>query len=132
MRAAVISSILLCFCLFIGTKFGYAGTDKNVSTVSIQKIITSHHNTTTESAVGFSVRKNTRLNDNREDFISVEDDDDLIIARKLTAPVKYILLPDYTSLLVTFYNFPNNRLPVCTHFSYTSSYKYILQRVLRI
>jgi hypothetical protein len=132
MRAAVLSALLLCFCLFTGTKFSYSGTDKNEVTVSSQKIISSHQGYTTQPPVGISVRKNIKVSDNREDFISIEDEDDLIVTRKFSVPVKYILLPDYNQLLVTFYNFPNNRLPFCTHFSYTSSYKYILQRVLRI
>ena len=45
---------------------------------------------------------------------------------------KYFFTLAYASLLIYFYSYFKNRLPFCKHLSYASSYKYILQRVLRI
>lgn len=81
---------------------------------------------------GFHIIKNTSsLSDKKEDFISVEDDDDLASTRNHVVIVKNIIAVAYTSILIDFYNNFKNRLPFCKHLSYTSSYKYI-QRVLRL
>ncbi len=83
----------------------------------------------------FPIVKDNSLNDKKEEFIGVEDDDDddnLVFARKHFILIKYFITLAYTSLLISFYNYLKNRLPFCRHLSYTSSFKYILQRVLRL
>jgi hypothetical protein len=132
MRAVTLSVFLLFLVLLTGSKFGYGNIESSVSRTSTQKIVKCSHTVTLSNTNGPSLRKNLRLNDNREDFITLEDDDDLVVTRKLSTPVKLLFIPDYASTLVTYFNFPKNRLPFCKHFSYTSSCKYILQRVLRI
>lgn len=132
MRAVTLSVFLLFLFLLTGSKFGNGNIESSVSNTSSQKIVKCSHTVTLSNSNGPSLRKNLRLNDNREDFITLEDDDDLVVTRKLSTPVKLLFIPDYASTLVTYFNFPKNRLPFCKHFSYTSSCKYILQRVLRI
>ena len=132
MGAVTLSVFILFLFLITGSKFGYGNIESAVSSTSTQKIVKCSHTVTLSNSNGPSLRKNLRLNDNREDFITLEDDDDLVVTRKLSTPVKLLFIPDYASTLVTYFNFPKNRLPFCKHFSYTSSCKYILQRVLRI
>ena len=77
--------------------------------------------------------KHNNLSDKKEEFISVEDDDDdLVSARKYVSVVKSFIVLACTTILIDFYSSFKNRLPFCKHLSYTSSYKYILQRVLRL
>lgn len=81
----------------------------------------------------FAVYKNGNLADKREDFVSISDEDeDLVCSRKQIVASKSIVALACSFTLHHFYNYPKNRLPFCSHLSYTSSYKYILQRVLRI
>lgn len=81
----------------------------------------------------FPMIKDNSLNERREDLISVEDeDDDFMSSRKYVLLVRYFFTLAYASVLIYFYNYIKSRLPFCKHLSYASSYKYILQRVLRI
>jgi len=132
MRVAFIFVFSFCLLLLTGSCYGITPCKKTDTNRSTQSIVKTHHDFAEYASYGLSLRKNTNVNENREDFISVEDDDDLVITRKLVAPTKYTLIPDYSSLVVIFYSYSKSRLPFCKHLSYTSSYKYILQRVLRI
>jgi len=132
MRVAFHLVFSFCLLLLTGSCYGVAPAGNNDINRSSQSIVKTHHEFAEYASQGLSLRKNTNFKENREDFISVEDDDDLVIARKFIAPTKYILIPDYASLVVSFYSYSKTRLPFCKHLSYTSSYKYILQRVLRI
>jgi|GEM_PF-672828 len=82
----------------------------------------------------FPVIKDNSLNDKKEEFVSLEedDDDDSVFSRKYVLLAKYFITLTYASILICFYNYFKNRLPFCRHLSYSSSYKYILQRVLRL
>lgn len=108
-----------------------------------------HHNTSFYSAARISEKKEqvkfgriaqnfplVKLNtfsDKDEDFISIEnEDDDFAFTRKQTLPARHLTALVPSSAPVHFYNYSKNRLPFCRHLSYTSSFKYILQRVLRL
>jgi len=126
----------LSLCLLILGKHGYAcaGTNLNTSSYSsaqnIEKLQpTKFINTTQDLPV---VKSNT-FSEKREDFISVEnEDEDYVSAKKSVLSVKYIITLAYAATLNNSFNYIKNRLPFCKHLSYTSSYKYILQRVLKI
>lgn len=69
----------------------------------------------------------------REDFISVENaDDDFEFSSKQVWLARFFITLAYGSLLNDLYSWFKGLLPFCEHLSYSSSYKYILQRVLRI
>jgi len=132
MRAVFLSFLLTCLFTLTGSSSGHAAFSKDSGNSSAQRIVKTKQYSFAYLHGGICLRKNRNLSDNREDFISVEDDDEQVVSWKHVLPAKLITSPDYASLLVNFYHYPKNRLPFCTHFSYTSSYKYILQRVLRI
>jgi len=68
----------------------------------------------------------------KEYFFNVEDEDeDFTFVRKYVLQAKYFILFTYTVILSSICKH-RETLPFCSHFSYISSYKYILQRVLRI
>lgn len=132
MRAVFVSFLLTCFLILTGSLSGHASFIKKCANPVGQKIVKAQQNSFEYLHGGLHLRKNTSLNDNREDFISIEDDDEQTVSWKQVLPAKVFTSPDYSSLLISFHHYQKNRLPFCKHFSYTSSYKYILQRVLRI
>lgn len=68
-----------------------------------------------------------------EAFVSIEDEDESpVFNRKYILLASYLIVFTNTSALAELYNTFKNRLQFCTHLSVTASYKYILQRVLRI
>jgi hypothetical protein len=62
----------------------------------------------------------------------LEDEDDFIAFRKFVEVTNYFLSFFYAHVLGNDSQYVKNRLPVCEHFSYSSSCKYIMQRVIRI
>lgn len=133
MRVAVAFFLFLCLLLVKGHSDLYA--KQNNSYPAGASITTSPRvkfgNTTHE----FPFFKYNSLTEKKEDFLRVEtedDEEDSLFARKYVLLVSFFTAFVSTSVLDCFYSYFNNRLPFCSHFSYTSSYKYILQRVLRI
>jgi hypothetical protein len=122
MRVAAVFFLFLSF-LLLRTGFCHSAAQHTKKTLQTELKNTDQ---------GFHVIKNTSLSEKKEDFISIEDDDDLASTRKYVLVVKSFITVAYTSILIDFYNTFKNRLPFCKHLSYTSSYKYILQRVLRL
>lgn len=61
-----------------------------------------------------------------------EDDDDSISSRKLVEITNYFISFLYDHLFADYHRYKKERLPFCKHFSYSSSFKYIIQRVIRI
>ncbi|RZM26473.1 MAG: hypothetical protein EOO88_16880 [Pedobacter sp.] len=79
--------------------------------------------------------KNTNLTDLPEDLLSIENDDDsedFSYTGKLLLSANYFITLVFFSAFVHFCSTQKNRLPFCSHLSFTSSYKYILQGVLRL
>lgn len=82
---------------------------------------------------GYPVIKHEILNDKKEDLINVDDnEDEPVFSRKSVLISKAYLALNDPSLLIELHNSSCNRLPICRHFSYTSTYTYLLQRVLRL
>ena len=130
MRAFVRFFLYLCFLLLGGYHGAVAGThNTRVAKVHVGK---------PKASFGISINAHTLIKkntpgDKKEDFIGIEDDDDeLTLSRKFTLLERNIIPVPYVSLT----DYPNNnfivRLPFCRHLSYASSFKYILQRVLRL
>jgi hypothetical protein len=80
--------------------------------------------------------RNHSISDKKETLTIDFDDDDLqedfVFSRKYVLPLSYFIVLASLSLLSGFFAVVRNRLPFCAHFSYNSSPRYILQRVLRL
>jgi len=134
MKTVVVFFLSLCFLILGKHGYAYVGTHHSANSHSpaqhIEKLQPTKFINTTQDLP--TVKSNT-FSEKREDFLSVEnEDEDFVSARKSTLPVKYILTLAYAPALIYSNNYVKNRLPFCKHLSYTSSYKYILQRVLKI
>ena len=83
----------------------------------------------------FPLIKNNSLSERKDDATSIENEDDeenSVFSRKISLITNYFVTLAALSLLSCFFYYIKNRLPFCSFVSYTSSHKYILQRVLRI
>lgn len=79
----------------------------------------------------FSITSNS-TNQKKEELISLEiEDEDLSFSRKYIL-TRCLLALIYASALFFLASYLKKRLPYCWHLSYTSSFKYILERALRI
>ncbi len=134
MRALVAFLFSLISLLLGGYTNGHASVHHNNSNdtpkyhvATVQQTRLGHLN------LELPVVKNSSINEKREDYIGIDnEDEDLVCSRKQVIVSKALVALPHTFALNHFYNYPKNRLPFCSHLSYTSSYKYILQRVLRI
>ena len=134
MRIVVIFFLFLCFSL--SGMYDYVHLDAYQNRISYspaQNIEKTQQAKFTNAYRDFTVTKNTSLGKEKEHFVIVEDEEeDHVSARK------YVLLVRYFTTLSLAFNFNyslsifKDSLPFCTHLSYSSSYKYITQRVLRI
>lgn len=134
MKAVILFLLSLCFLLLGRYDLAYAEANHNdasyPSAQNIEKLQQAKFINTNQE---LPIIKNNCFSEQKEDFISVEnEDEDFVSARKLVLPVKYIISLANSSVLSNSNNYVKNRLPCCKHLSYTSSYKYILQRVLKI
>ncbi|WP_316819135.1 hypothetical protein [Pedobacter nyackensis] len=135
MKAAIVFFFSLCFLLLKGHTDVYAAIHDDSFSYSsaqhVEKKQQTHLETTNQD---LPVIKDASLNSKKDEFVSLEneDDDDSMFSRKYVLLTKYFITLAYASVLVCFYNYFKNRLPFCRHLSYSSSYKYILQRVLRL
>jgi len=132
MRVVILFVLTLCFFLFTGCPYSYSHSNTQDIHKSKEKIRETHA-ALKDIEPAFFLHKSKTLTEIKEDFINLEDDDEeLVVTRKYAELTKYYVTLAYASILVHFYNYLKNRLPFCKHLSYSSSYKYILQRVLRI
>ncbi|WP_285057128.1 hypothetical protein [Pedobacter ginsengisoli] len=121
MRVAIV--FFLSLCLFVLKGHG----DVYGSTPRLEKL---QHIKPEHAGPGLKLSKNNGLTEKKEDLIGIEDDEDLASSRKYMPPVICFII--LASISLYCYSFLKSSLPFCWHLSYTSSYKYILQRVLRI
>lgn len=118
-RAIMVFSLLLISVL--------AGKDQNIHAASstLQFASTSHD----QHAFIHKAAEHAKAHE----YISIaNEDEDPTNGRKLLLIGKFIATLAWIYTLYHFFNYSKNRLPFCSHLSYLSSYKYILQRVLRI
>jgi len=136
MKTAVIFLLTLCFFLIGGTKAAQspeAHRSCSIHSVSHLDATSQQLNLLQDNSALPVFQKDLAYQKKAEVISSIEDEDDeLISAKKQVLFVKYLIVVAYTSVLIHLFKNFKNRLPFCTHFSYTSSYKYLLQRVLRI
>ena len=64
--------------------------------------------------------------------VKEEDESESESSRKLVAISNYFISLLYDQVFGHFHRYLKDSIPFCKHFSYTSSYKYIIQRVIRI
>lgn len=121
MKVAIVFFLSLCLFVLKGHGDVYGSTRHPEKTQQIKS---------GDAGPGLKLTKNNGLNEKKEDLIGIEDDEDVSSSRKYVPPVIYFIL--LASVYIYCYNFLKSNLPFCGHLSYTSSYKYILQRVLRI
>lgn len=134
MRIAVIFFLFLCFSLSGVNDYVHLDAYQNrISYSQVQNIKKTQQAKFTNANKDFTVPKYTSLGKEKEHLlINNEEEEDYVSARKYVLLVRY-----FTTLSLTFnFNYSlsifKDSLPFCTHLSYSSSYKYITQRVLRI
>lgn len=136
MRIVVVFALFLFFLLFGSYHDVRAEAITRASNYSSASIITGvSHERSVNTYQDLPLIKSNGFIEKKDDFTRVENEDeeeDVVFARKYILLTKYFVTLACVSVFSYFYNYIKNRLPFCRHFSYTSSYKYILQRVLRI
>ncbi|GAA4800196.1 hypothetical protein GCM10023231_31210 [Olivibacter ginsenosidimutans] len=84
-------------------------------------------------AHSYAIIRNGDFEEHETEVFNVESEDDSpVFARRDVLISDNALAIIYTSLLHCYHAYLKEKLPFCTHLTYISSYKYILQRVLRI
>lgn len=134
MRFVVIFSLFLC--VFLSGMYDHVHFDAHQNRISYS----AAHNIENTQEAKFTyankdlyVTNNTSLGKEDEHFVVNEyEEEDHVSARKYVLLVRYLtthfLTSNFNNSLIIF----KESLPFCTHLSYSSSYKYITQRVLRI
>lgn len=133
MKAAFVLFISLCFLLLKGHDGIAAASNHSSSHASVQRLEKGRSLRLGETNLGVAEIRHNSLTEKKEDFIGVEDEDEEpLIGRKPMLQAKYFIILTWASGLFFCCNYFKNRLPFCKHLSYTSSYTYLLQRVLRL
>jgi len=135
MRIDILLFLLLFFLVITGSNPVTTSVHRNKTSYQpTQNIVKAQQCRLEYANVGLPIIINDNLNQKKDDLISLadDDDDDIVFSRKLVVVAKQFVALSYTFISVHFYNYHKNRLPFCRHFSYTSSIKYIIQRVLRL
>lgn len=137
MRTIIIFLLTLFSLLLKGGIESYAGGGHHTKGcyVSAKRIDKPEHQQPEGLIKNFPLVKHNHLSEKKDDFISIENEEeseDFNYSRKQIIPVKYTLELYSSAILFLLQDTTKNRLPLCRYLSYTSSPKYILQRVLRI
>ena len=135
MRIDILLFLLLFFLVITGSNPVSNSVHHNKTSYQpTQNIVKAQQSRLEYANLGLPLIINDNLNQKKDDLISLadDDDDDIVFSRKLVVAAKQFVALSYTFVSVHFYNYHKNRLPFCRHFSYTSSIKYIIQRVLRL
>lgn len=133
MKVLYLFVVSLCFLLFGGWSNAHAGTHyKHTRYSSVHCNENSPQVKLANSNQDITVLKGSAESKEPEFLISSEDEDESLSARRYLLQDKYSLIVSYTLVLSLLYSSFKDRLPLCKHLSYTSSYKYIILRALRI
>lgn len=135
MRIGVLLFLFMFFLMLTGSNPGNTVVHHNkISYQPTQNIVKAQQCRLEYANLGLPIIINDNLNQKKDDLISLadDDDDDLLSARKFVIVTKHFVALSYAFISFHFCDYHKNRLPFCRHFSYTSSFKYILQRVLRL
>ena len=135
MRAVVVFFLSLCCFLLGGHKDIFAAKPHHsTSHAVIQRTDKQQIRIGNTCRYLFLISSNS-LTEKKADFTSVEDEgdeEDGLSARKQVLTLRHAGTPVHSAALIYRCTCLNGSLPFCEHLSYTSSFKYILQRVLRI
>jgi hypothetical protein len=135
MKAVAVFILFVCFFLFTGYHDVHAETHySKTSYLTALNITKSGQIKSAITNLSSLQLENNSLAKKKED-LSIDDGnegEDFTILRKSVLITRFFVTLASLSILSSLYNFIKNRLPFCSHFSYTSSFIYILQRVLRI
>lgn len=137
MRAVAVFFLCLFFAILNGSEAAHATGHDTLRSYSPALHVDSQSQTPTlKMRLALLPIRNNHVSEKKESLtIDVDDDDvqeDFIFARKYVLPLSYFITLTGLSILTGLVSTVKNRLPFCGHFSYTSTNKYILQRVLRI
>lgn len=135
MKVAIVFFLSVCFQLLAGNNKACAGFGNDRFNDSSVQIIKQKQPTEVEKTKSNQpIIKDNSINEKKEAFISLEneDDDDSFFSRKYVQLVRCFVMPVYGAVLICCSTTFENRLPCCRHLSYSSSHKYLLQRVLRL
>lgn len=136
MRLVITFFLSLCFLLIRGYDHLYARAYNNPTCYSPAKLSAGSElgGLDNEKDKQTVIHKATSSDSETEAINARETEDD----EELIAPRKYVEITNY---FITFLQahlagdgscYLKSRLPICEHFSYTSSDKYIVQRVIRV
>jgi len=134
MKAPVLFLLSICFFLLVGESYAHGRNHQNNSA----RITADRYESIHKAEVQLTDRavrliNDVRLADKNLEFFNVEnEDEDFVFSKKSVVLVSYFIT--LATIFCFGYSFTTlkNRLPFCTHFSYTSSHLYLQQRVLRI
>ena len=132
MRAIYTYVAALCFLLLGSIGYAHAAAHHHKTvTVTTAK---PHYIKFASPSHEHALIKKTVSADDGEYALDVDDndEDDHFSARKYVLLVKCFVALSFAFLFSYLYNSIKDRLPHCGHLAYSSSYKYITQRVLRI
>lgn len=135
MRAVAVFFLSLCFFLLGGRNGVFAAKPHHSTSHSAIQRTDKQQIKIGNTCRYLFLISNNNLTEKKEDFTSVEDEgdeEDGCSARKQVLPLRYAIRPVHSAELIYICNCLSGSLPFCEHLSYTSSFKYILQRVLRI
>lgn len=134
MRVLYLFFIFLCFLLLGSCNYAYAGANHHNTGYSVvQNIEKRQQIKFANTNQDYLIIKNGSLSDDDDYLIDVEDEDEnVVFASKYVILTKCFLALSHTLILNYLYSPFKDRLLVCRRLIYTSSYKYILQRTLRI
>jgi hypothetical protein len=134
MRTIVLFFLFLCF-LFVGRHYhAYdsvrANGLRNTVAQTTDKI----------KQLGFSIIKHddavikhhSAAHDGNFPITDFDEDENNPSARRYILLAQYSLIVSFTLVLSYLFTYLKERLPIIRHLSYISSYKYIVQRALRI
>lgn len=122
----------MCFLLFWGYNYAHAGTHhKKISYIPSRSIDKPQKAKLDD--INVAILKHSSPSHDKEFFLNIEDEEsDFAFTRKYVLLVKWVAVISCTFVLGYLFNYNYQRLPFCRHLSYNSSYKYIVQRALRV
>jgi hypothetical protein len=135
MRLVIIFLLSLNFPLLQGNYQLHASTDNHDSHYAHLNTLTTTQARLDVTEINQAVLSNASLPYSTDETLTaeeLEDDENIMPSRKYVKITNYFLTLFYNSLSGTISLHQKNRLPFCKHFSYFSSPKYIVQRVIRI
>lgn len=131
MRVTVLFFLFLCFSFLGSTDYLYSSPNHS----GIYNPSTSSFNKTTHSVLlkiaTTQIDKNTGLGSDENNFVITEDEEDHVFDRRIVFVTQYFATLSPSLGLISSIKYFKIALPFCSHLS-NSSFKYILQRVLRI